>query len=113
MTLTNEQLVNLRRQARLIVIAAAEKEKKKSDIPPPVSESDVTVDITDPPAYNTVGKKHTGPQTVEALMDAFHTNYNKGKLSSEMIEYTLPNSGSNRFLIEVLPYKMQPNIQSI
>ena len=83
-TFTNEQLVDLRRQARLIVIAAAEKEKKKSDIPPPVSESDVKVDITDTPAYNTVGKKHTGPQTVEALMDAFHTNYNKGKLSSEI-----------------------------
>ena len=83
-TFTNEQLVDLRRQARLLVIATAEKEKKKSDIPPPVSESDVKVDITDTPAYNTVGKKHTGPQTVEALMDAFHTNYNKGKLSSEI-----------------------------
>ena len=83
-TLTNEQLVSIRKQIRLIVIAAAEKEKKKSDIPPPISESDVKADFTPTPAYNTVGKKHTGPQTVEALMDAFHTNYNKGKSFSEI-----------------------------
>ncbi len=83
-TLTDEQLVELRKQVRSIAIAAAEKEKKKSDIPPPVSESDVKVDLTHTPTYDTVGKKHTGPQTVEALMDAFHTNYNKGKLSSEI-----------------------------
>ena len=112
-TFTNEQLVNLRRQARLLVIATAEKEKKKSDIPPPVSESDVKVDITDTPAYNTVGKKHTGPQTVEALMMRFTPTTTKASYLARLIEYTLLNSGSNRFLIEVLPYKMQPNIQSI
>lgn len=81
-TLTNEELVELRKQVRSIVIAAAEQEKKKSDTPPRVSESDVKVDLTDTPTYDTVGKKHTGPQTVEALMDAFHTNYNKGNLVS-------------------------------
>ena len=41
------------------------KGKKKSDIPPPVSESDVKVDITDTPAYNTVGKNIPVPKPLK------------------------------------------------
>ena len=74
----DEELADLRNQFREgIMVDAAKKEKQKSDTPPPLFEDDIQATFTPPPpdapvSYDTTGKKHTGPQTVAALMETFH-----------------------------------------
>ena len=73
----DEELADLRNQVREGMVDTAEKEKQKSDIPPPLFEDDIQATFTPPPPdaplfYDTTGKKHTGPQTVAALMETFH-----------------------------------------
>ena len=88
--LTDAELVELRQNVRSIAIAAAEQEKKKSDIPPLISDSDIQVEVTRAPTYDIVGKKHTGPQTVDALMDAFHADHNNFHATSRSDEWYPP-----------------------
>lgn len=98
-TLTEEELDDLRDQMRSISINAASTEKLKSDSPPPLSEGDVTVEITENPTNDIVGKEYTGAQSVEALMNAFHIGYNKTKIHSE-IDRAYPPEDWIRLLLD-------------
>lgn len=73
----DEELADLRNQFQKTFVDAMEHWKQESDTPPLWSEDDIQVTFTPPPpdapvSYDTTGKKHTGPQTVESLMAAFH-----------------------------------------
>lgn len=73
----DEELAEVHNIYRKIAVDLAEEEKQKSEAPPPLFENEIEVTFTPPPPdapvfYDTTGKKHTGPQTVEALMASFH-----------------------------------------
>ena len=70
---THKERVLMKNLIRDKMMANLEQIKKKHNTPPPLDRSPITVTKTT--KWNTTGPKHTGPQTIEALMASFHATY--------------------------------------
>lgn len=68
---TDKEVTELRNQIRTALKAHAKELRKNAEIPPPLNRTKPEVSQT----YSTTGKIYSGPQTVEAIIEALYGTY--------------------------------------
>ncbi len=85
---TDKERILMKNLIRDKMIANLEGIKKKHNTPPPLDRSPIAVTKTT--KWNTTGPKHTGPQTIEALMESFHATYLSKRGSHRILDIEYP-----------------------